>query len=49
MKTLNCKNQNGKSLKWQNVKMIKLKWKYKIGKVRIVNFWNKKKWQKLEW
>ena len=44
MKTLNCKNQNGKSLKlkWQNVKMIKLKWKYKIGKVRIVNFWNKK-------
>ena len=22
--------------------MIKLKWKYKIGKVRIVNFWNKK-------
>ena len=25
--------------------MIKLKWKYKIGKVRIVNFWNKK-WQK---
>ena len=50
MKTLNCKNQNGKSLKlkWQNVKMIKLKWKYKTGKVRIVNFWNKK-WQKLEW
>ena len=32
--------------------MIKLKWKYKIGKVRIVNFWKKKKkkkWQKLEW
>ena len=29
-------------LKWQNVKMIKLKWKNKIGKVRIVNFWNKK-------
>ena len=22
--------------------MIKLKWKYQIGKVRIVNFWNKK-------
>ena len=22
--------------------MIKLKWKYKISKVRIVNFWNKK-------
>ena len=21
--------------------MIKLKWKYKISKVRIVNFWNK--------
>ena len=21
--------------------MIKLKWKYKIGKVRIINFWNK--------
>ena len=23
--------------------MIKLKWNYKIGKVRIVNFWKKKK------
>ena len=22
--------------------MTKLKWKYKIGKVRIENFWNKK-------
>ena len=26
--------------------MIKLKWKYKTGKVRIVNVWNKK-WQKI--
>ena len=38
-----CKNQNGKSLKlkWQYVKMIKFKWNYKIGKVRIVIFWDK--------
>ena len=45
MKTLNRFNQNGKGLKlkWQNFKMIKLEWKYKIGKVRIVNFWNKKR------
>ena len=28
--------------------MIKLKWKYKIGKVRIVNF-EIKKWQNLDY